>query len=970
MVSIDQLVSPTPGFIPIHRGKPTLSRYTVFVDHFSDYTYVQLMTEMDGPATIEAKAAFERVMASHGVTVRHYHADNGLFDTKIFRAAIVKARQDLTFCGVNAHHQNGRAENRIKVVTQGARRTSLIAASHRWPQAIHPSLWPAALKHFVNVRNQLPTRFIPEVRRGRKIAEPAQFHDSPLSKLTRTEVEPNLRDLHPFGCPIYVLENSLQAHHSHNKWSDRSRVGIFLNHSPHHASSVPLVLNTDTGLVSPQFHCIYDDNFDTCKRDAHFRSLWQHKAKVHADQSSDPTRVDTLATQVLQHPLPSVALPQEVPHFIRPWDEQGSTFSPLTPDLNLASDNTGPDDTTTFHDSVVDAPPTESVVPPAKGVKITRSGRAYLSHLFAFSSLGEDASNGFPLLQNEERSEPHPLAMVYSFAAVRADPDTLNYQDAMRAPDRAKFVEAMYKELNDHIQRSHWTIVPRSSIPKHKRALPMVWSYKRKRDPLGNIIKWKARLCAGGHRSMENIDYWDTYSPVVSWSTVRLMIVFALLHNWHMESIDFVLAYPQAPVKTDIYMQPPRVPPDFVIPDLPKPQSRLTQVYKLLQNLYGLKDAGRTWWLHYLDKGLRARGWIPSQIDSCLYTKKDLILVVYVDDAILLSPYQHLISAEISSLMKDYKLTDEGELKDYLGTRFVHGADGSITLTQPRTIERILEMLGLNPHNDRIKMHDSPADSQRLLDRELDSPPHDATWNYRSVVGCLSCLQAMIRPDITMAVQQCARFCNDSRKPHSDAVKRIGRYLLRTRDKGLVLRPDTSRGLECFVDADWAGAWQSRSSDDPSFAFSCTGYVIMFAGCPIVWASKRQTLIALSTTESEYIALSSALREVIYIMNLLNEIRQRGFKVNTSTPSIKCKVFEDNRSCIEIATNHKTRPRTKHLSIRLHHFRSFVVSKQITIHHVSTRDQLADIFTKPLPKAQFKVLRDQFMGWSPLVARE
>ena len=171
----------------------------------------------------------------------------------------------------------------------------------------------------------------------------------------------------------------------------------------------------------------------------------------------------------------------------------------------------------------------------------------------------------------------------------------MTLDEAMRAPDREEFIKAMHKELNDHIERKHWKIVPSKTIPHHKRAIPMVWSMRRKRDPVGHIIKWKARLCAGGHRSIENVDYWSTYSPVASWNTVRLMIVFTLLDNWHMESIDFVLAYPQAPVKTDIYMKPPKVPPNFVIPDLPNLADRFCNVYPLLKNLYGLKDAGKTW---------------------------------------------------------------------------------------------------------------------------------------------------------------------------------------------------------------------------------------------------------------------------------------------------------------------------------------------------------------------------------------
>jgi hypothetical protein len=543
------------------------------------------------------------------------------------------------------------------------------------------------------------------------------------------------------------------------------------------------------------------------------------------------------------------------------------------------------------------------------------------------------------------------------------DPDTLTFDEAMRAPDRAFFITAMYKELGDHISRRHWKIVPRSSLPSHKRALPMVWAFKRKRNPLGEILKWKARLCAGGHRSIENVDYWSTYSPVVSWSTVRLMFIFALLNNWHIRSIDFVLAYPQAPIKTDIFMTPPKVPPDFVIADLPNPLARSTSLYKLLQNLYGLKDAGKTWG-DFLHTGLVARGWLPSRIDSCLYTKRNIALVLYVDDACLLSPDPALITAEIASLQSEFNLTDDGDLHDYLGTRFTRHPNGSITLTQPHMVQRILDMVGLDSSATNVKLHDTPADDRNLLDRDPDALSHSYNWNYCSVVGSLSYLQAMIRPDLTMAVQQCARFCNNPQQAHAAAVKRICRYLLSTQHQGLTFKPDLSRGLECFVDADWAGSWQHRSSTDPLSTHSRSGYLIMYAGCPVIWASKMQTLIALSTTEAEYIALSSALREVIGLMHLITELQSRGFQLNVTTPTVHCTVFEDNQSCIEIATNHRTRPRTKHLSVRLHHFRSHIIANTITIKHISTKDQLADIFTKPLPRLQFITLRDRFMGWT------
>lgn len=539
----------------------------------------------------------------------------------------------------------------------------------------------------------------------------------------------------------------------------------------------------------------------------------------------------------------------------------------------------------------------------------------------------------------------------------------MTLEQALKEPDQDQFIQAMRKDLMDHIVRKHWKVVPLKAISRLKRAIPMVWSMKRKRNPLGEITKWKARLCAGGHRSIEFVDYWNTYSPVVTWSTVRLMITMALINDWHMRSIDFVLAFPQAPVKTDIFMQPPKVPQNFKIPDLPRPSDRVTKCYQLVKNLYGLKDAGKTWF-DFLQKGLVERGWKQSNVDACHFTKSGIVLIVYVDDAILISPENALIDKEIQSLKQSYALTDDGPLKDYLGTRFTRHDDGSLEMTQPKMIERALSIMGLDPNSKRTKMHDTPASHSKILDKDPDAFERNQKWNYRSAVGCLSYIQAMIRPDITMAVQQCARFCNDPKLEHEEAVKRIGRYLLRTKDKGLNFRPDLSRGLECFVNADWAGSWQKRSAHDALSSHSRTGYVIIYAGCPIVWASKMQPLIALSTTEAEYIALSTALREVIGIMNLVNELKQNKFDLLSDTPKMVCRTFEDNQSCIEIATNHRTRPRTKHLSVRLHHFRSHIVAKTITVEHISTKEQIADIFTKPLPRDQFTKLCYQLMSWS------
>jgi hypothetical protein len=184
-----------------------------------------------------------------------------------------------------------------------------------------------------------------------------------------------------------------------------------------------------------------------------------------------------------------------------------------------------------------------------------------------------------------------------------------------------------------------------------------------------------------------------------------------------------------------------------------------------------------------------------------------------------------------------------------------------------------------------------------------------------------------------------------------------------TRDKGFIIRPDGS-GLEVFVDADFSGNWDADIAHfDKDTARSRHGYFVMFAGCPIVWASQLQQEIALSSTESELTGLSYALRSAIPMMRLMTELKQNGFVVPNVGPKVHCKVFEDNSGAIEIARVPKIRPRTKHLNVKLHHFRDYVERGEITIHAISTHDQLADMLTKPVPQPILDRHRLLIMGW-------
>ena len=342
------------------------------------------------------------------------------------------------------------------------------------------------------------------------------------------------------------------------------RLCMYLCHSPQHASSVPLILNTQTGLVSPQFHCVYDNAFDTVNNDAKFVSLWQQKAKLipHAENNSvsrsptDPTLERDFSS------LPSYK-DQLIPtHLRQPWQaEQRDTSVAHTKstELSVASaqnqassgsqgslhQHAGNSSVTTDqvdNNSVQSSQGTRSV----QQSTTTRSGRMIQppQRLIEELHAAFTAVSTVPLLalasmflstthqevpEDNLLNELHPLATLISFPATKSDPDTMTLDQALREPNAHKFIKAMEREVADHVTRGHWEVVPNSVVPRGNKPILAVWSMKHKRDPRGAIIKWKARLCAHGGMQTKGINYWETYSLVVSWTTVCLVLILSLI---------------------------------------------------------------------------------------------------------------------------------------------------------------------------------------------------------------------------------------------------------------------------------------------------------------------------------------------------------------------------------------------------------------------------------------------------------
>jgi hypothetical protein len=337
-------------------------------------------------------------------------------------------------------------------------------------------------------------------------------------------------------------------------------------------------------------------------------------------------------------------------------------------------------------------------------------------------------------------------------------------------------------------------------------------------------------------------------------------------------------------------------------------------VLKLSKSLYGQKDAPRNWFLH-LKERLEKLGMKQSENDPCLFIGTDVICLVYVDDCLFFSPDAKKIHSFIEDLRNlGMDLNIEDDVAGFLGLQIERLASGVVSLTQIGLIDRILAAMGLDDSNP--KQTPAPTES---LGKDRKGSPFSQEFSYASVIGMMLYL-TQTRPEISFAVSQCARYTHGPTVKHARYLKHIGRYLKHTRTKGLLLNPkrDSPLDIQCFVDADFAGLWTPEDQDDPHSLKSRTGYVIMLAGCPVVWKSKLQTLIAQSTMEAEYIALSTACKDLLPLQRLATEVGQSLGVQEGRMTEVRTTIWEDNEACLKLAnmelpymTN-----RSKHIALK------------------------------------------------------
>jgi hypothetical protein len=501
---------------------------------------------------------------------------------------------------------------------------------------------------------------------------------------------------------------------------------------------------------------------------------------------------------------------------------------------------------------------------------------------------------------------------------------------------------AVIRELAAHATNGTWEFV---QLPPGAKAIGNRYVFAVKLNPDGTEERKKVRLTAQGFAQREGIDYNETYAPVLNYHTLRAILALAAAGDWEIHQIDVETAFLNATVEEDLYM---RVPDGVEAPP--------GTVCKLRKALYGIKQAPHAWHADIAATLIDTMGYRPSTQDPCLFLKRSrtdrmILFPLFVDDSF---PTCHTTDlAEMledkAILMRRYKIKDTGDAKSLLGMRITRDRSLRIIyLDQSAYIARLLADYGAT--SARPKHTPQRLDESKQNDDTTEAAPTlEQRQAYYALVGSLLYLALSTRPDICGAVNNLARsLTNPTAKARSDAWHLLC-YLVATADLRLTYSGDaTKRALIGYSDANWAG----RGGDNDGK--STSGWIVKLGSGPISWSSKKQNMVALSTTESEYVAVSLAAQEIIWLRYLLIECGVTG---NAAT-----KLYCDNTAAIALSENSKISQRTKHINVRYHFIRDCVKAGTIEVKWVSTQRQPADLLTKPLGPHIFLRLRPTIMG--------
>lgn len=512
-----------------------------------------------------------------------------------------------------------------------------------------------------------------------------------------------------------------------------------------------------------------------------------------------------------------------------------------------------------------------------------------------------------------DRSQIHPPKKHEDYVALMTTENTLTYADCMKDPN---WREAIKEEIDSLNKNNVWDLVPKSQAIG-KETVSSRWVFKIKDNG-----DHKARLVARGCEQGDKIDFKETYSPVVDTTNLRVLLALASQSSIKIKTFDVKTAFLNGTLDQEVYMK------------LPEGLNETHKICLLKKALYGLKQAPLRWHKR-LTEFLNKKGIEQLKTDKCIFKNKanTLHLAVHVDDGIIIGSNIKAINKLIKNLQTEFEIKVDHDPKSYLGMEITK-TDKGIILSQSHYAKKVLEKFGMSD------CHPAPIPLEPKGNLPPDPKPKNTNFPYREVLGSLQYLACKTRPDIAFAVNYASRYVENPTNKNIKDVTQLLRYLKGTVNTGICYYSTNQEELiyKAYSDSDYAGSGPEGKMK------STSGHVIMLSNGPVTWCSHKQSVVATSTTEAEYIAAAECTKELQYLKTLISELTGKAHQATLNV---------DNQSSIKLIKSGQLNRRSKHINVRYFFISEALDNGIFSLEYCPSDEQLADILTKPLQNIKF-----------------
>ncbi len=525
------------------------------------------------------------------------------------------------------------------------------------------------------------------------------------------------------------------------------------------------------------------------------------------------------------------------------------------------------------------------------------------------------------------------------------------YKQAMETPENEQWAIACNEELKSFKALHVFKEVPKtSSLKNHIVGGRWVFTVKKEISGEKFKIRFKARLVARGFKQVPGEDYFNTYAPVSKLDSFRLVLSLAVMCDWKICQLDAKNAFLNGKLDCTVYFQPPEG------VDI-KPGN----VWMLNRSVYGLKQAPWLWY-ETLAKLLEKNGFRKSPTEECLFFKSGVVMLVYVDDIIIIAENQGEVDAAIGTLAKKFKMKNLGIPRLFLGMT-IHCKRGQIKLSAKDTIERMVGSLDIDVSETSARQNRTPISMSLDLMNSRSKPlGYREKKEYQSVVGMLLYVSNTVRYDVSYYVSVLASYTHAPREVHYKAAEQVMRYLYWTRSQGIVYRKQGSLKISRADFKAKVGKWIDSNALYPSeTTYTLTGYsdadlansesgrsqsggIVTLGDNVVSWISRKQSIVAKSTAESELIAMDAVTTTLTWFYELMNYM---GFKVKYA--NLVC----DNRAALFVANTSSLKKSMRGIRIRYLALVNEVRARRLRLWKVASKDNPADFLTKRLDTAKF-----------------